>query len=67
MLVLKCKFDCVICFHTIYHTNFVGVKKAIDEIYRVLNENGEGREETSLGRKIEQSGIIGGCKWKRSA
>lgn len=35
------KFDCVICFHTIYHTNFVGVKKAIDEIYRVLNENGE--------------------------
>ena len=35
------KFDCVICFHTIYHTDFVGVKKAIDEIHRVLNENGE--------------------------
>lgn len=29
------------CFHTIYHTDFAGVKKAIDEIHRVLNENGE--------------------------
>lgn len=35
------KFDCVVCFHTIYHTDFSGLKKAIDEIYRVLSEKGE--------------------------
>ena len=34
-------FDCVICFHTIYHTDYVGVKKALSEIHRVLKESGE--------------------------
>lgn len=34
-------FDCVICFHTIYHTNYLGVKKALREIHRVLKDAGE--------------------------
>lgn len=34
-------FDCVICFHTIYHTNLNGLQQAIDEIYRVLRTGGE--------------------------
>lgn len=35
------KFDCVICFHTIYHTDYSGMKKAISEIKRVLSDKGE--------------------------
>lgn len=35
------KFDCVVCFHTIYHTDYSGLKKAINEIYRVLTAKGE--------------------------
>ena len=34
-------FDCVICFHTIYHTDYAGVQKALREIHRVLKESGE--------------------------
>lgn len=34
-------FDCVVCFHTIYHTDYVGLKKAIAEIQRVLHKEGE--------------------------
>lgn len=34
-------FDCVICFHTIYHTDYAGMKKAISEIERVLKKDGE--------------------------
>ena len=34
-------FNGVVCFHTIYHTDYEGVKKAISEIYRVLKYNGE--------------------------
>lgn len=34
-------FDCVVCFHTIFHTNFDGIKKALREIHRVLKNNGE--------------------------
>lgn len=34
-------FDCVICFHTIYHTDYSGVKRALGEICRVLKEPGE--------------------------
>lgn len=34
-------FDCVICFHTIYHTDYQGVKKALSEIQRVVKNNGE--------------------------
>lgn len=35
------KFDCIICFHTIYHTSYDGVVRALQEIYRVLKEGGE--------------------------
>lgn len=34
-------FDCVICFHTIYHTDYKGMQKAVSEIERVLKKNGE--------------------------
>jgi SAM-dependent methyltransferase len=34
-------FDCVICFHTIYHTDYNGVKQSLAEIWRVLNNHGE--------------------------
>lgn len=34
-------FDCVICFHTVYHTGYDGVKKALGEIHRVLKKSGE--------------------------
>lgn len=34
-------FDCVICFHTIYHTDYAGMRKAVSEIERVLRKNGE--------------------------
>ncbi len=34
-------FDCVICFHTIYHTDYAGMQKVIREIKRVLKQNGE--------------------------
>lgn len=34
-------FDGVICFHTIYHTDYEGVKRALREIYRVLRSGGE--------------------------
>ena len=34
-------FDCSIYFHTIYHTNYAGVKKTLNEIHRVLKDNGE--------------------------
>ncbi len=29
-------FDGIICFHTIYHTDYQGVKKALQEVERVL-------------------------------
>lgn len=35
------KFDCVVCFHTIYHTDYSGMKNAISEIRRVLSDKGE--------------------------
>lgn len=34
-------FDCLIAFHAIYHTNDIGIKKTIEEIKRVLKDNGE--------------------------
>lgn len=34
-------FDCVICFHTIYHTSYDGVVRALKEIHRVLKDKGE--------------------------
>ena len=33
--------DCIICRNVISHSDTVGVKKAISEIYRVLRTNGE--------------------------
>lgn len=34
-------FDCAICFHAIYHTDYQGLKKAVDEMRRVLKKGGE--------------------------
>jgi len=34
-------FDCAVCFHTIYHTDYSGVVKALAEIGRVLKAEGE--------------------------
>lgn len=34
-------FDCAVCFHVIYHTDYAGMKKAIGESRRVLKEGGE--------------------------
>lgn len=34
-------FDCAICFHAIYHTDFSGMIKAVNEIKRVLKKGGE--------------------------
>lgn len=34
-------FDGIICFHTIYHTDFNGMKKVLSEIYRLLKDRGE--------------------------
>ncbi len=34
-------FDCLLAFHTIYHTDYNGLKKVISEISRVLKKNGE--------------------------
>jgi ubiquinone/menaquinone biosynthesis C-methylase UbiE len=35
------QFDCVISFHTIYHTDYIGVEKSLKEVKRVLTDNGE--------------------------
>lgn len=37
----KAQFDCLVCFHTIYHLDYDGVKKALMEIQRVLKKGGE--------------------------
>lgn len=34
-------FDCVICFHTIYHSDYQGTKRALQEVKRVLKPGGE--------------------------
>jgi SAM-dependent methyltransferase len=34
-------FDCAVCFHVIYHTDYAGVCKAVGEIRRVLKPGGE--------------------------
>lgn len=34
-------FDAVICFHTIYHSDYQGMKRALQEVDRVLKPNGE--------------------------
>ncbi len=35
------EFDCAVCFHTIYHTDYQGLLKAVGEIKRVLRSGGE--------------------------
>ena len=34
-------FDCVLAYHSIYHTDSLGIKQVISEIYRVLKKDGE--------------------------
>jgi ubiquinone/menaquinone biosynthesis C-methylase UbiE len=34
-------FDCILAYHSIYHTDTCGLKTTISEIYRVLKSNGE--------------------------
>ncbi|MGC9002745.1 MAG: class I SAM-dependent methyltransferase [Dictyoglomus sp.] len=34
-------FDCVLSYHSIYHTNKKGLEKAISEVHRVLKKDGE--------------------------
>ena len=34
-------FDCVLAYHSIYHTDSSGIKKVISEIHRVLKKDGE--------------------------
>jgi ubiquinone/menaquinone biosynthesis C-methylase UbiE len=34
-------FDCILAYHSIYHTDSFGIKQVISEINRVLRKNGE--------------------------
>jgi ubiquinone/menaquinone biosynthesis C-methylase UbiE len=34
-------FDCILAYHSIYHTDSFGIKQVISEIYRVLKKDGE--------------------------
>jgi SAM-dependent methyltransferase len=34
-------FDCILAYHSIYHTDSSGMKQIISEIYRVLKKDGE--------------------------
>ncbi|RQV94068.1 class I SAM-dependent methyltransferase [bacterium] len=34
------KYDCIVAFHSIYHTDLQGLKKVISEIHRVLKTDG---------------------------
>ena len=34
-------FDCILAYHSIYHTDSLGIKQVISEIYRVLKKDGE--------------------------
>lgn len=34
-------FDCAVCFHVLYHTDFRGMQKAVAELRRVLRPGGE--------------------------
>lgn len=54
-------FDAVICYHTISHNDFDGIKQTLSEINRVLKQNGEifvtllsnaGLEEDDKNKKI---------------
>lgn len=59
------RFDCVLAYHSIYHTDTVGIQKAIHEIQRVIRKNGElyitfisksaYSFRTSRGQKVEEN------------
>ena len=34
-------FDCILAYHSIYHTDSSGIKKVLSEIHRVLKKDGE--------------------------
>jgi ubiquinone/menaquinone biosynthesis C-methylase UbiE len=34
-------FDCILAYHSIYHTDSSGIKQVISEIHRVLKKDGE--------------------------
>jgi ubiquinone/menaquinone biosynthesis C-methylase UbiE len=34
-------FDCLLAFHSIYHTDYVGLKKIISEMRRVTKKDGQ--------------------------
>lgn len=36
-----CSFDCIMAYHSVYHTDTAGMKKVISELKRVLKPNGE--------------------------
>jgi len=51
-------FDCVICFHTIYHTSYDGVVKALREINRVLIAT-EGHEAGIPHCYVDENDLFG--------
>lgn len=34
-------FDCAVCFHTVFHTDYAGMKLALSELRRILKPEGE--------------------------
>ena len=34
-------FDCILAYHSIYHTDTLGISKVLSEIYRILKNQGE--------------------------
>ena len=37
----KGDFDCVLAFHSIYHTDYAGLKTVISDLTRLLNDSGQ--------------------------
>ncbi|MGL4337317.1 MAG: class I SAM-dependent methyltransferase [Turicibacter sp.] len=35
------KFDCILAYHSIYHTDFIGLKSVINKLYDLLVDGGE--------------------------
>ena len=55
-------FDCVLAFHSIYHTDYKGLSKVLSEIRRVLCEGGEAyitlnSKESDEWRLLEEAKI----------
>lgn len=55
-------FDCAICFHAVYHTDYPGLQKALAEIRRVLKPGGEAyitfnaKDNPSFARGMPEDG-----------